>query len=79
MELFSLPAVYDTAFQFRNARKAVDFIEECVRTYAETPITRIIDIACGADTIRVSLPAGLMSPAWTLTGRCVSTPKESGV
>ncbi|MDY0092734.1 MAG: class I SAM-dependent methyltransferase [Candidatus Vecturithrix sp.] len=47
MELFSLPAVYDTAFQFRNARKAVDFIEECVRTYAETPITRIIDIACG--------------------------------
>ena len=30
MELFSFPALYDTAFQFRNASDTVDFIEECV-------------------------------------------------
>ncbi|GAK57473.1 methyltransferase type 11 [Candidatus Vecturithrix granuli] len=47
MELFSLPAVYDTAFQFRNARKAIDFIEECVRTYGGTPVSSVVDIACG--------------------------------
>jgi SAM-dependent methyltransferase len=47
MELFSFPAVYDTAFQFRNERKVVDFIEWCIRTYAEFPVHVVVDIACG--------------------------------
>lgn len=47
MELFSLPAVYDTAFQFRNARKTVDFIEACVRNYTGASVSSLVDIACG--------------------------------
>ena len=48
MEFVSFPAVYDTAFQFRSKRKVVDFIEWCVKTYAEIPVRSILDIACGA-------------------------------
>lgn len=47
MEIFSFPAVYDTAFQFRIEEKAVDFIEWCVTTYADIPVRSVIDIACG--------------------------------
>ncbi len=47
MEIFSFPVVYDTAFQFRNERKVVDFIEWCIKTYADIPVSSIIDIACG--------------------------------
>ena len=47
MELFSLPAVYDTAFQFRNVCKTVDFIEECVRSYTAVSVSSVVDIACG--------------------------------
>ncbi len=47
MEYMSLPAVYDTAFQFRNAVQAVDFIEEAVELYGERPVRSVVDIACG--------------------------------
>lgn len=47
MEIFSFPAVYDTAFQFRKERKAVDFIEWCIDTYADIPVRSVLDIACG--------------------------------
>ena len=47
MELFSLPAVYDTAFQFRSAPDTVNFIEECVRMYTDIPTLSVVDIACG--------------------------------
>ena len=47
MELFSFPAVYDTAFQFRDAQKTVDFIEWSIKTYAGIPVCSIVDIACG--------------------------------
>jgi len=47
MEIFSFPAVYDTAFQFRNEQKAVDFIEWCISTYVDIPVCSVVDIACG--------------------------------
>lgn len=47
MEIFSFPAVYDTAFQFRDAPRAIDFIEWCIKTYAEIPVYAVVDIACG--------------------------------
>jgi SAM-dependent methyltransferase len=47
MEFFAFPAVYDIAFQFRNARKVVDFIEWCIATYADIPVHIIVDLACG--------------------------------
>ncbi len=47
MELLSLPVVYDVAFQFRDARNVVDFIEHCLRTYADISVRSVVDIACG--------------------------------
>lgn len=47
MELFSLPAVYDTAFQFRNAVRTVNFIEWCVAKYTDIPVHSMIEFACG--------------------------------
>ena len=47
MELFTFPALYDTAFQFRNAPDAVDFIEECAAIYTESPLRSVLDLACG--------------------------------
>lgn len=47
MELLSFPAVYDIAFQFRDARQAGDFIEWCIARYAAIPVRHILDIACG--------------------------------
>ncbi len=47
MELFTFPALYDTAFQFRNASDAVDFIEECAAMYTEIPLRSVLDLACG--------------------------------
>ena len=47
MEIFSLPAVYDTAFQFRNAQNMIDFIEGCVRMYTDIPVRSVVDVACG--------------------------------
>lgn len=47
MELFGLPAVYDTAFQFRSAPQAADFVEWCIKTYIKIPVTTVVDIACG--------------------------------
>lgn len=47
MELFSFPAMYDTAFQFRNAQGTVDFVEDCVRMYTDIPVRSVVDLACG--------------------------------
>lgn len=47
MELFTLPAVYDTAFQFRDVHNTVDFIEECVRSFTDSPVSSVVDVACG--------------------------------
>ncbi|MBD3309240.1 methyltransferase domain-containing protein [candidate division KSB3 bacterium] len=47
MEILSLPAVYDTAFQFRDASATGDFIEECIRMYTDIPVRSVVDIACG--------------------------------
>ncbi|PIE35126.1 hypothetical protein CSA56_05450, partial [candidate division KSB3 bacterium] len=47
MEIFTYPAIYDTAFQFRSAEDTVDFIEECVRMYTHIPVRSILDVACG--------------------------------
>ncbi|PID57729.1 hypothetical protein CSB45_05735 [candidate division KSB3 bacterium] len=47
MELFTFPALYDTAFQFRDASDTVDFIEECVALYTEIPCRSVLDFACG--------------------------------
>jgi SAM-dependent methyltransferase len=47
MELFSFPAIYDTAFQFRDKENAIDFIEWCIKTYTEIPVYSVVDIACG--------------------------------
>lgn len=47
MEVFSLPAVYDTAFQFRDAQNMVDFIEDCARMYTDIDVRSVVDIACG--------------------------------
>lgn len=47
MELFSFSAIYDTAFQFRNAQRTVDFVEECARMYTDIPIRSVVDLACG--------------------------------
>ncbi len=47
MEVLSFPAVYDIAFQFRNAEQAGDFIDWSIARYAEIPVRRVVDIACG--------------------------------
>lgn len=47
MEFLSLPAVYDTAFQFRNAQNVVDFIGNCVEMYTDISAHSVVDIACG--------------------------------
>lgn len=47
MELFTFPALYDTAFQFRNVSETVDFIEECAALYTEIPCRSVLDLACG--------------------------------
>ncbi len=47
MEALSFPAVYDIAFQFRNAEQAGDFIDWSIARYAEIPVRRVVDIACG--------------------------------
>ena len=47
MEYVTFAAVYDTAFQFRHAARAVDFIETCARTFGATPVRNVLDIACG--------------------------------
>ena len=48
MELVSFPAIYDTAFQFRNAQKTVDFIEHCADMYTDIPVESIVEFACGS-------------------------------
>lgn len=47
MGQLSFPMVYDIAFQFRSAKRTVDFVEWSSATYADIPITRVVDIACG--------------------------------
>jgi SAM-dependent methyltransferase len=47
MELFSFPAVYDTAFQFRDAGRTLEFVEWCIASYTAIPIRRVLDVACG--------------------------------
>ena len=47
MELFSFPAIYDTAFQFRDTLNTIDFIEDCVRMYTDISVNSVVDIACG--------------------------------
>jgi SAM-dependent methyltransferase len=47
MERLSFPAVYDIAFQFRNAQRTGDFIDWGIARYADIPVTRVVDIACG--------------------------------
>ena len=47
MELFSFPAIYDTAFQFRDAQETVDFVEDCARMYTDIPIRSVVELACG--------------------------------
>ncbi len=47
MEFVSLPAIYDTAFQFRNAQKTVDFIEHCAEMYTDIPVESVVEYACG--------------------------------
>lgn len=47
MEFVSLPAIYDTAFQFRNAQTTVDFIEHCAEMYTDIPVESIVEFACG--------------------------------
>jgi len=47
MEYVSLPAIYDTAFQFRSASKTVDFIEHCAEMYTDIPVESVVEFACG--------------------------------
>lgn len=55
MEIVSLPAIYDTAFQFRNAQKTVDFLEHCVEMYTDIPVESVVEFACGSGYFTVEL------------------------
>ena len=48
MNFLSLPAIYDTAFQFRDTAKTVDFLEDCVEMYTDIGVESVVEFACGS-------------------------------
>ncbi len=47
-DLYSNPRYYDLAFcSFRDVKKEVDLIEECIHRYSRIPVKQVLEIACG--------------------------------
>ncbi len=47
LNLYDYPRYYEIAFSYRDIRKEVDVMEECIRCFSKIPVRRVLDLACG--------------------------------
>lgn len=45
--IYDSPAYYELAFSYRDIVREVDVMEECIRRYAQVPVSRVLEICCG--------------------------------
>jgi SAM-dependent methyltransferase len=45
--VYDQPRLYEAAFSFRDIRREVSVMEECIRRYSRVPVSTFLELACG--------------------------------
>ena len=47
MSVYKKPYYYDLAFSYRNINEEVDFFEQCITTFSNIQVLKLLDVGCG--------------------------------